>query len=236
MLQAIEEQTGQALAKSWGIPDILRLVNAFQLVQLLLNEKVSSQLSTLLAPLGPEKQNKEVLDKALQQCRSQTHVIFHHLRYQTRGAEIKANAAKFIGSVIKIVLCVSKAESLLNLLSSTPLEWTPGSMPAIARIGNVFKEIDTQTASNTAFRSQHAAVFEQGDAFQENIPNAFRKHAWALLEASVMKLDSENIGAASEDLAHFISVSRIVKDDVTMLNGQLIECLGGAAAGSNLQH
>lgn len=188
---AIEEKLGIMLAKSWSSEDMRLLVTAFFGVQTIQNAKVAHQLSIMHILLHPEDSSRDDLNNALSTCRSNTHGVFHHLRYQKTGAELKSSAAKRAGSLIGQHLCTSKMQRLAELLkSSTPVFNKSDAVAhaACTEIHSISSLIIAQTSGNTAFNTEHATTFESLHVFNYHMRMKFRETVATNMEAFVGRL------------------------------------------------
>ena len=187
---AIEEKLGTSLAKNYSNDDIDQLVNKFKCVDKILNDKVTEQLVTMTTLLHPQDASREELNTALIQCKGTTG-IYHELRYQRKGSELKTNAAKYCGQILGQHLAVGKVERLAVQLQSLDTSFGQES-DAFKATRQLYQEIQAQTSGNSTFEMQHSETLQNYVAHAGELSTDWQAKLSVKLEEYVQQLFDES--------------------------------------------
>ena len=147
----VEDLLSEGLRKGMSNPELLALVKSLSTLPSL-HENTTSQLHAMAVLLAPAAATKSDISDVLNTCRVRTDGAFFHLRYQSKGTELKKVASAHAGAQIAGCLAVTKIQKLATNVETLSFDDSK-SWYAPCR---EYKEILTSTSDNSTFQAKHA--------------------------------------------------------------------------------
>ena len=166
-MECMERKMADAMRKGWSNEVLTSYLNLFKPVPDL-HERMTDQLTTLDALLFAQSRPRKSVSDALSKCRTQDHGIYHQLRYQRKGGELRKAAAGVCEGAVVTHLNVSKADKLQELLDKASVECNSddASWPTI---WVQYQELRSKTQGNDTSQLTYKPLFDSWTAASRKV-------------------------------------------------------------------
>lgn len=214
-ISCVESKVAEALRRDYSDATCLSYLKATLAVKDL-THKLQEPLLALQTLILHKSEPRQQVSEVLTACRTNSDGIWHHIRYQKKGIDLRKDAASSCGTQAGAHLCVRKVEQLRTLIGNHSS--TCDCSDAVwENVHDVFKEITEQTKDNASFKQQYADVFKLKEQCMPRLVSHFRQTVQLDLESTLVVLHNES------DEKNVVNVSKMAVNAIQMKTDPLLK-------------